>query len=74
MSSFDLSLMSKREMQVFELLAAGHRARAVGEMLFISCKTAESHKARIKAKFGITTPVEWMSLLRQIQAPSWENT
>lgn len=61
-----LSLLSRREQQVFALVAEGHPLKEVGRRLFISDKTVATHKAHIKMKLNIKTPVEWMALLRQI--------
>jgi DNA-binding NarL/FixJ family response regulator len=39
-----------RELEVFRLLALGHRPKAIAEQLGIGVKTAESHRARIMLK------------------------
>jgi DNA-binding NarL/FixJ family response regulator len=45
--------LSPRERQVLQLLAEGKKTREVAELLFVSVKTAESHRARIMKKLGI---------------------
>lgn len=52
--------LSDRELEVFELIGLGHTAREIAEMLAISPKTVESHRARIKTKLGADTPTELM--------------
>lgn len=66
MNEVDLSVLSARERQVLDLLAAGHRVNEIGRKLFRSCKTVSTHKARIRQKLAIKTGVEWMALLRQL--------
>jgi DNA-binding NarL/FixJ family response regulator len=45
--------LSPRERQVLQLLAEGKKTREVAELLFVSVKTAESHRTRIMKKLGI---------------------
>jgi two-component system response regulator NreC len=45
--------LSPRERQVLQLLAEGKKTREVAGLLFISIKTAESHRTRIMKKLGI---------------------
>jgi two-component system, NarL family, response regulator NreC len=46
--------LTARERQILQLIAEGKRAREIGELLCISAKTAQSHRARIVKKLGIT--------------------
>lgn len=48
------SRLSNREMEVFQLLAAGHNVKAVGEKLLISSKTVSTHKARLMEKLQVS--------------------
>jgi DNA-binding NarL/FixJ family response regulator len=45
-----LHVLTPRELEVFRLLALGHRPKAIAEQLGIGVKTAESHRARIILK------------------------
>jgi len=44
--------LSAREIEVLELIAAGHRNREIGERLFISEETVKVHLKHIKEKLG----------------------
>jgi len=46
------SVLSKREMEIFELLALGFRRSQVAEQLFMSVKTVGSHFERMKSKLN----------------------
>lgn len=45
--------LSRREGQVFRLLALGHSNREIAELLFLSVKTVETYKARVMQKLGL---------------------
>ncbi len=45
--------LSKRELQVFELIGQGQRTRQIAEALQVSVKTVESHRQHIKEKLGL---------------------
>lgn len=47
--------LSERERQVLRLLAAGHTNQAIAKTLFISVRTAETHRAHIMQKLRLTT-------------------
>ncbi|MCI5066272.1 response regulator transcription factor [bacterium] len=47
-----LSSLSKREREVFYLLAEGHPNRTIAKQLFISPRTVETHRARVIRKLG----------------------
>ncbi len=51
-------LLSEREQQVFLLLAEGNTTIQISEILCISSKTVEKHRANITKKLGISTPIE----------------
>jgi DNA-binding CsgD family transcriptional regulator len=44
--------LSQREKEVLRLLALGYTNKQVGQRLFISARTVESHRAHIHAKLG----------------------
>ncbi len=50
--------LSEREHEVLRLLALGHTNQEIAKMLFISVRTAESHRARIGEKLGLRTRAE----------------
>lgn len=51
-SSYELT---KRELEVLQLLVAGKTDREIGEALFISSRTAQAHVAHIFDKLGVAT-------------------
>lgn len=53
-----LEILSRRERQVFVLLADGKSIKHIAEKLFISPKTVESHKYNILAKLGASSITE----------------
>lgn len=48
-------LLTRREMEILQLLAAGQTDPAIAETLFISVRTVENHVAHILAKLGVRT-------------------
>ncbi len=50
--------LTPREREVARLAAQGYTAREIGELLFISKRTVESHLARIYPKLGVTSKAE----------------
>jgi RNA polymerase sigma factor (sigma-70 family) len=50
-----LSLLTPREKEVFDVLALGKSHREIGQLLNISPRTVEVHKARVLEKLGIKT-------------------
>jgi len=46
--------LSQRERQVLQLIAEGKRTREIADLLGVSVKTAESHRAHIMKKLGIS--------------------
>jgi len=50
--------LSDREREVLRLLALGHTNQEIAEMLFISVRTAETHRAHIMRKLGLSTRAE----------------
>ncbi len=45
--------LSKRESEVLQLLAMGHTNQQIADKLYLSVKTVETYKARIKEKLGL---------------------
>ena len=50
--------LSRREREILQLLAEGRTNKTVGELLGISVKTAETHRARIMRKLGMKSFAE----------------
>ena len=50
--------LSRREREVFELLAEGYRVKEIAPKLFISPKTVETHKYHIQEKLQVSSIVE----------------
>lgn len=50
--------LSEREREVLRLLALGHTNQEIAEQLFISVRTAESHRAHIMQKLRLATRAE----------------
>ena len=50
--------LSEREAQVFRLVALGYRNHEIAEQLFLSVKTVETYKARVRQKLGVRSRVE----------------
>ena len=50
--------LSEREHEVLRLLALGHTNQEIAKTLFISVRTAETHRAHIMRKLGLTSRAE----------------
>jgi two-component system response regulator NreC len=50
--------LSEREHEVLRLLALGHTNQEIAKLLFISVRTAESHRARIMQKLSLSSRAE----------------
>jgi DNA-binding NarL/FixJ family response regulator len=50
--------LSDREREVLHLLALGHTNQEIAKTLFISVRTAETHRAHIMQKLGLSTRAE----------------
>jgi len=50
--------ISKREQEVLQLIAEGHSSKVVGEKLFISPKTVETHRQNIMRKLELHSTVD----------------
>ena len=50
--------LSKREFEVFKMIGDGYRTRHIAEKLFLSPKTVESYKGRLKEKLTIKDAAE----------------
>lgn len=52
-SDADTDALSERERQVLQLIAEGHTTKSIASMLFVSVKTAESHRTHIMQRLDI---------------------
>jgi DNA-binding NarL/FixJ family response regulator len=52
-TSLASSLLTDRELQVFELIGKGSSTRHIAELLMLDVKTIETYRARIKEKLGL---------------------
>ena len=50
--------LSDREREVLRLLALGHTNQEIAQMLYISVRTAETHRAHIMQKLGLSSRAE----------------
>jgi DNA-binding NarL/FixJ family response regulator len=50
--------LSEREREVLRLLALGHTNQEIASLLFISVRTAETHRAHIMQKLGLSSRAE----------------
>jgi DNA-binding NarL/FixJ family response regulator len=58
LTSSPVEVLSNRELEVFNLIGQGHGTRVIAEMLHLSIKTIESHRAHIKEKLHLQTASE----------------
>ena len=50
--------LSPRELEVLRLIALGHTNAEIGEQLFLSVRTVETHRSHIQRKLRLTTRAE----------------
>lgn len=54
----DFTKLTEREKEVLQMVAEGRTSREIADLLFISIKTVETHRANIKEKLNIRTTAE----------------
>lgn len=59
-----ISRLSNREHEVFALVTNGYRNRDIAELLSITIKTVEVHRAAIKAKLGVSELSDLIALAK----------
>jgi RNA polymerase sigma factor (sigma-70 family) len=57
-----LATLSEREREVLQLILDGQPTRQISKALYISVKTVEFHRARIREKLGVATQAQLFSL------------
>ena len=57
--------LSRRELEVLELVALGHTNSEIAASLFLSVRTVESHRAHVQHKVGLITRAELVAYARQ---------
>jgi two-component system response regulator NreC len=57
--------LTPREVEVLTLIARGHTNTAIGEQLFLSLRTVETHRAHIQQKLLLTSRAELFAYARQ---------
>jgi DNA-binding NarL/FixJ family response regulator len=57
--------LSNRELEVFQLIGQGHRARVIADSLHLSIKTVETHRAHIMEKLNLRNSVELLQRAMQ---------
>ena len=50
--------LTEREAEVLQLIALGHTNAEIGEQLFVSIRTVESHRAHVQQKLGASSRAE----------------
>lgn len=50
--------LSEREVEVLRQIALGHTNAEIGEQLFLSVRTVETHRAHVQQKLGLSTRAE----------------
>lgn len=68
--------LTDREKQVFFLIIEGNSSAQIGEVLCLSLKTIEKHRASICRKLGVGTPVEMMKFAIRwdiVDTDFWKN-
>jgi DNA-binding NarL/FixJ family response regulator len=59
------SQLSDRELEILTLIGRGQSAREVAEKLFLSVKTVEAHRERIKEKLNLRSGAEFLRYAMQ---------
>lgn len=67
--------LTTREIEVLRLIGLGHTNSEIGELLALSVRTVESHRASIHRKLGLSTRAELVryALRRGLLAPELES-
>jgi two-component system, NarL family, response regulator NreC len=60
-----VGLLSRREHEVLQLLVRGHTHQEIADKLFVSVKTIETYRARVKEKTGLITRADFVRYGRE---------
>ncbi|MFB6776106.1 response regulator [Streptomyces sp. NPDC056352] len=63
--SADQDSLTAREAEVLSLLALGHTNQEIAQRLYVSVRTVETHRARIRDKLGKDTRAELIAAARE---------
>ena len=63
-----LASLTQREREVMDLFVAGRRNREIAELLQVSIKTVEAHRAKVMQKTGAATLAELLQLIHTTAA------
>ena len=58
------SALTRRELEVLTLIAAGHTNREMAESLVVSPETVKTHVRHVLNKFGVARKVEICALIK----------
>jgi FixJ family two-component response regulator len=64
-----IETLTHRERQVLEMILIGKQSREIAAKLFISVKTIEFHRAKIREKLGVTSLFQLVNLNQQPPLP-----
>lgn len=75
-ASNGFATLSDRERQIFFLIIEGNSSAQIGEVLCLSLKTVEKHRAAIARKLSVSTPLEMIKYAIRtdlVDAEFWKN-
>lgn len=61
-----LAMLTEREREIFRSIAQGLTSREIGDVLYLSVRTVEWHRARLMAKLGTSKRSELIALARTL--------
>lgn len=64
--SSDADVLSQREKEVLRLLAMGHTNQEIADIMYLSIKTVETYRTRLKRKLGLTGRAELVRYAIQV--------
>ena len=64
--SSDADVLSQREKEVLRLLAMGHTNQEIADIMYLSIKTIETYRTRLKRKLGLTGRAELVRYAIQV--------